>query len=776
MSTPTSTRLIESYQGLRTSVSKVEVSEMGKCHIRLRTFAPLQLKAMVSSADPNMADLQKRVATETPVTGELRIDVVSPNILRIRYAEEDGVPENRTPMLQEELEPGEPATIIDATEVVTVKTACLEWRIEKNPFRMVAIGPDGRVVTEIGGREKNFFGNWDSLNTGLIHNDGQFLATENFSIAPGEGIYGFGEKFLRLEKTGQTVDLNTDDALGVMTPRSYKNVPFFVTTAGYGVFFNHSSRMTFWVGSRNAADIQVAIDDPFLDYFFIAGNLKDVLQGYTALTGRPETPPDWTFGYWQSKISYKSAEEVLSIVREMREHKVPCDVVHLDTHWFKEDWFCDLEFDKERFPDPEGFFRDLRDLGVRVSLWQLPYIPEGSAYFDEIKAVDGFVKTVDGEIYDVKTCFTPGFRGIVGIIDFTNPQATAVFKARIRHLLELGASVIKTDFGEFAPLDGVYHDRTPGSRMHNLYPLLYNKAAFEVTKATTGEGAVWARSAWAGSQRYPLHWGGDNSPNFHNIIPQLAGGLSLGLSGFPFWSQDIGGFCGTTDDLLLIRWMQFGMFLSHSRIHGYGDRELYKFSAEALEHCRAVIQLRYRLMPYILGSARMAASRSLPMACALVIEYQDDPTTWGIGDQYLFGESFLVAPVFNADGNRRIYFPEGEWTCWWTGALEGGRRWISSTSPLSSIPLYVREGSIVPMQEVMNYIGEKPLRELEVVLTPFRRAGGHAEFYLEVNGSPACLVYDFDGKTHRLKYDGPTLALRERWLSSTIEDAITVIK
>jgi alpha-D-xyloside xylohydrolase len=273
-----------------------------------------------------------------------------------------------------------------------------------------------------------------------------------------------------------------------------------------------------------------------------------------------------------------------------------------------------------------------------------------------------------------------------------------------------------------------------------------------------------------------LHWGGDNSPNFHNIIPQLTGGLSLGLSGFPFWSQDIGGFCGTTDDLLLIRWMQFGMFLSHSRIHGYGDREIYKFSKEAIDHCREIIHLRYRLMPYILGSAKKAAFSSLPMARALVVDYQDDPTTWGIGDEYLFGESLLIAPVFTADGMRRVYLPEGEWTCWWSGACEPGRRWISTMSPLSSIPVYVRAGAVIPMQEVMNFVGEKPIRQLDVIMTPHYRSGARTVFDFEIDGVPASLTDDFEGVTHRLKFTGPEIRMHAKWSSPDFKERIVVEK
>jgi alpha-D-xyloside xylohydrolase len=402
-------------------------------------------------------------------------------------------------------------------------------------------------------------------------------------------------------------------------------------------------------------------------------------------------------------------------------------------------------------------------MGIRVSLWQLPYVPEGSAYFDDLMAVDGFVKNPDGSVHDSKICFTPGFVGITGVIDFTNPAAVKVFQKHIARLLRLGASVIKTDFGEQTPLNGIYHDGSTGRTMHNLYPLLYNQAAYEVTKEVTGEGAVWARSAWAGSQRYPLHWGGDNSPNFHNIIPQITGGLSLGLCGFPFWSQDIGGFCGTTDDLLLIRWMQFGMFLSHSRIHGYGDREIYKFSPEAVHHCREAIRQRYRLMPYILGSAEKCARESLPMARALVIDYQKDRNTWSLADQWLFGESLLVAPVFTADGRRDVYLPEGEWTCWWSGQVRQGGHWITTESPLEHIPIFFREGAVVPMTEPANFVGEKEIQRLEVRITRHTHPGARTSLPLTVHGRPASLEWHLDGPTHQLTYHGPRIELVPLW-------------
>jgi hypothetical protein len=356
------------------------------------------------------------------------------------------------------------------------------------------------------------WGNWDTHPTGVsTTTDGHRLATETYALRSGEAVYGFGEQPGRLDKVGQTIDLDMVEAMGTTTPRAYKNIPFFWTTRGYGLFWHTTARATAWVGSRNAADIQVAIEDDHLDQYVFVGDPRTILDRYTTLTGKAHVPPRWSFGWWQSKISYSSAAEALDVVRRYRDQGLPIDVLHLDTHWYAEDWRCDLEFDAERFPDPAAFLAEMGELGVKVSLWQLPYIPEGSALFDELDAVGGFVGHPDGGLYDIGLCYSPSFTGRVGCIDFTNPEGVAVYQRHLRHLHELGAAAIKADFGEEAPADGVYHDGTPGHLAHHLYPRLYNRAVAEATHEATDEWIIWARSAWAGSHRYPLHWGGDSS-------------------------------------------------------------------------------------------------------------------------------------------------------------------------------------------------------------------------------------------------------------------------
>ena len=736
---------------MRATVTKASIARIEAQSVLLATSAVVAAKRKISSADSEMMNQQHLAAIGETVDGVIRLDVLSDAVLRVRYAQEASVPENATPMVVGAPPPPSRCQISEQGGAVEIRTAAMLVRVTLDPYRIEIFTLDGGKVCGVGGREKDNFNNWDSLNTGIcrVIGDGSPLAVENFDLHYDEAIYGLGEKFIKLNKVGQTIDLNMDDALGVTTPRSYKNIPFYVSTRGYGVFFNHSSLMTYWVGSMSAADVQVAAEDDFLDYYLMLGDIKQIFSAYTDITGKGALPPKWTFGYWQSKISYSSAEETLEIARKMREHHIPCDVIHLDTFWFKEDWYCDLKFDPVRFPDPAAYLRELADMGIKISLWQLPYIPEGSELFNDLKAVDGFVKNTEGDIYNVGICFTPGFQGIVGVVDYTNPAAVRVHQQAFRTLFRLGAKVIKTDFGESAPLEGVYHDGTPGHRMHNLYPLLYNKALFEVTKEETGDGVVWARSAWAGSQRYPLHWGGDNSPNYFNMEPQLAGGLSFGMSGCQFWSQDIGGFLGNINQPLLIRWMQLGMFLSHSRIHGCGDRELYKFEPETQRICGDYIRLRYRLLPYIYGSAMRCVAQSLPLARPLVVEYQQDPTVYNIGDEYLFGDSLLVAPIFTEETSRRVYLPDGVWTDWWTGERLAGNRWITRQADIETMPLYIREGGLIPMAPVMDYVDAVRTEEIELKVSLFT-GNGRTYFEVPVNDEIIPLEYVAENGRHTL--------------------------
>lgn len=655
----------------------------------------------------------------------MRVESIADGVLRVRF----GFGEHReglSPMLAvgaADLEPEGDGPEV-GTNHVELGFGSGVARIQLDPFMIEVTDTEGQTLTSVGGPEKNGFGMWDAWPTGVSRDaDDGPVAHETFAMAPGEAIWGLGEHFTRFDRAGSTIDLQVAEASGTGSRRAYKSVPFWISSAGYGVFVNQSAHMTVWAGSLSAADIQLAVEDDHLDWFLFVGGPKEVLRRYTALTGRAVVPPRWSFGFWQSKISYSSQEEVLDVVRRQRAAGVPLDVIHVDTYWFREDWRCDLEFDPIRFPDPAEMARELADMGVHLSLWQLPYIPEGSKLFEDLAEVDGFVRDRNGDIYDLGICMTPGFTGRVGCIDFTNPKGRAVYQAALRRVLESGASVIKVDFGESAPTDGVWHDGTPPHQVHNLYPVLYANAVAEVTREVTGASIIWARSAWAGSQRYPVHWGGDNHATWSSHGPQITGGLGLAMCGFSFWSFDIGGFSRPTGGDQLVRSIQAGVLVSHSRIHGLGRRELDAFDDRVRELCIDALRLRYRLLPYLWAVAATSAEVGLPVMRPLALEFPADPTTWPIGDQWLLGEALLVAPVMNESGRRRVYVPEGRWQDWFTGEVATGPRWLDLEVPLERLPLWLREGHPVPLGPEMSFVDERPIDSIEVRLLPLESDG-----------------------------------------------------
>ncbi len=505
-----------------------------------------------------------------------------------------------------------------------------------------------------------------------------------FSMSPEEKIFGCGESFTQFNKRGQKVVLWTDDANGVQNETMYKPIPFYMSSRGYGVFMHHSSPISIDFGKYFNGANSMMIGDDEADLFVFIGEPKDILDEYTDLTGKPEMPPLWSFGFWMSRITYFSEKEGRNIAKNLRKHKIPSDVIHFDTGWFEVDWRNNYEFSKNRFDNPSKMIADMKDDGFNVCLWQLPYFTPKNTLFNEIIDKGLAVKDKKGNIpYEDAT------------LDFTNPETIEWYQGKIASLLKLGVGVIKVDFGEAAPADGIYHNGKTGFYEHNIYPLRYNKAVADITKEVTGNTIIWARSTWAGSQRYPLHWGGDAATTNTAMAATLRGGLSLGLSGFTFWSHDVGGFVTKSPEDLYRRWTPFGMLTSHVRSHGEPPTEPWEYSEEFLKDFREADNMRYQLMPYIYAQSKYATEKGLPMLRALFVEYPDDPGAWLVDDQYLFGSDILVAPLFENITERSVYLPEGKWIDYQTGKVYN-KGW--NTIKAGDIPIIalVRDGAVIP--------------------------------------------------------------------------------
>ena len=506
-----------------------------------------------------------------------------------------------------------------------------------------------------------------------------------FALSHDEKIFGCGESFTRLNKRGQKVVAYTRDAMGVQNELMYKPIPFFMSSNGYGMFVHTSTPVTFDFGKSYDAHNVIYDGDENLDLFVFLGSPKDILSEYTALTGRSPVPPLWSFGLWMSRITYKSEDEVRDVAAKLRQYRIPSDVIHLDTGWFETDWRSNYRFSTSRFRDPARMITDLKQQGFHVSLWQYTYFTPKNEIYKEAVDHGYVVRNQSGQL---------PFEDAV--LDFSNPATVKWYQGLLANLLKMGVGAIKADFGEGAPANGLYASGRTGFYEHNLYPLRYNQAVAEITKQVTGETIIWGRSAWAGSQRYPLHWGGDAENTDSAMAAELRGGLSFGLSGFTYWSHDAGGFVDPSPRDLYGRWLAMGALTSHTRTHGAPPKEPWGYDQAFVEQFRRTIELKYALMPYIYAQAVDSSAHGYPMLRTLFFEYPEDPTSWLIDDQYMFGSDLLVAPLVEAGNRRRVYLPPGAWIDYQSGKVYAGGGWHQLSAGPVPIILLVKDHAVIP--------------------------------------------------------------------------------
>ncbi len=619
-----------------------------------------------------------------------KIDFVSPRCVRIRMATspiEAPRKDSESLMLASAVPSSSAWRLVRNDGIVAYKTEFGSLEMQKYPWRIVLKDKNGKVMTQT----RHIIDN-DSSQVKLLPfsfikrgSDNSRSINPVLTIAPGERIYGCGESFGALNKVGQKVQIMVTDPQGPETDGQYKPVPFFFSNRGYGIFMHTSAPVTADFGASYIGADRLFMADEQMDFFVFFGEPKDILNEYTNITGKSPMLPLWTFGTWMSRITYFSQEEGLDIAKQLRQHKIPSDVIHFDTGWFGVDWQCDYEFAKDRFKDPKGMLDQLKRDGFHTCLWQLPYFTPKNRFFREI--VDGglAVRNAAGSLpYED------------AVLDFSNPQTVSWYQSKIEGLMRLGVSTIKCDFGEAAPYDGFYYSGRGGKYEHNLYPLRYNKALWEqVERSHPGEGVIWARSAWAGSQRYALHWGGDAATTNTGMLGDLRGGISFGLSGFSFWSHDMGGFVTASPEDIYRRWLPFGFLSSHTRAHGAPPTEPWLISESFTKAFRQAAEMKYKLMPYVYAQAKDCSERGLPMVRALLVEFPDDPGAWLVEDEYMFGSQILVAPLLESGNSRTCYLPRGKWIDYQSGKVyEGGYQTIK----VGEIPcvILVRDGSLIP--------------------------------------------------------------------------------
>ncbi len=613
----------------------------------------------------------------------LRFSSPMENVIRVKIFHHKGALPRKPEFILSEQPHPEPVVSEDE-QSATLISGELSVRVSKGEPWLVEYKAGKRLVTSSG---------WHGL--GFVDTpDGRFIH-EQLNIGVGECIYGLGERFSAFVKNGQGIDIWNEDG-GTSSEQSYKNIPFYLTNRGYGVFVAHPEKVSFEVASEKVERVQFSVPGEELEYFLIYGPTpREVLQRYTALTGRPALPPAWSFGLWLStSFTTKYDEEtVTGFIRDMAACNIPLHVFHFDCFWMKEFNWCNFKWDERCFPDPEGMLKRLKEHGLHICLWINPYIGQQSELFDEAAAQGFLLKRPNGDVWQWDK-----WQSGMGIVDFTNPAACAWFQSKLRVLLDMGVDAFKTDFGERIPTDVVYYDGSDPLKMHNYFSYLYNKTVFSLLKEVrgVGEAVVFARSATAGGQQFPVHWGGDCTATFESMAESLRGGLSLGLSGFGFWSHDIGGFEQTASADVYKRWAAFGLLSSHSRLHGSSSyRVPWVYDEEAVDVLARFTRLKCSLMPYLYNMARQAHLNGVPMMRAMLLEFPDDPGCDYLDLQYMLGESLLVAPVFSHDGVVNYYVPDGRWTNLLSGNVVTGPRWLRETHDFMSLPLLVRPNSVI---------------------------------------------------------------------------------
>lgn len=340
----------------------------------------------------------------------------------------------------------------------------------------------GRALTSVGPRGTGFATDGD---------DRHFMLTQ-LSLGVGESVYGLGERFTPLVRNGQSVDIWQADG-GTSSEQAYKNVPFHLTDRGYGVFVNHPGQVSYEVGSESVGRVQFSVEDQSLEFFVVYGPTpKEILARYTALTGRPALPPDWSFGLWLSTSFTTSYDEatVTRFVTRMAEADIPLSVFHFDCFWMREYQWSDFVWDPDVFPDPVGMLARLKAQGLRICVWINPYIAQKSPLFAEGMALGHLLKKPDGDVWQWDR-----WQAGMALVDFTSPAARDWYAGKLRLLLDQGVDCFKTDFGERVPVDVAWHDGSDPERMHNYYTQLYNETVFDLLREVRGEGRPWSSPA-----------------------------------------------------------------------------------------------------------------------------------------------------------------------------------------------------------------------------------------------------------------------------------------
>ena len=550
----------------------------------------------------------------------------------------------------------------------------------------------------------------------------------------GESYYGLGDKSEHLNLKGRRFENWATDsyAFGKNTDPIYKAIPFYTglhNGKSYGIFFDNTFRTYFDFCSERRNVTSFWAQGGEMNYYFIYGpKMQDVVTSYTDLTGTPELPPLWALGYHQCKWSYYPESNVKEITKKFRDLQIPCDAIYLDIDYM-EGFRC-FTWSKDYFPDPKRMVKELADDGFKTVVIIDPGIKIDNEYsvFKEGLEKDYFCKRADGPYMKGKVwpgeCYFP---------DFTRPEVREWWAGLFKELIEdIGVKGVWNDMNEPAVMDvpgktfppDVRHDYDGNpcshNKAHNIYGMQMARATYRGLKRFNypKRPFVITRSAYSGTQRYTSTWMGDNVASWEHLQIANIQAQRLALSGFSFAGSDIGGFAEQPNGELYARWIQLGVFHPFCRTHSsgdHGDQEPWAFDDEITNVVRKFIELRYQLLPYLYTAFWRYAGEGIPILKSLVLFDQADPHTHYRNDEFIFGEKILVCPIIEPNSKgRRMYMPRGRWYNFWDNKIIVGGEEIWVDADIDSLPIFIKEGAVIPKYPIQQYVGEKTIEQLNL--------------------------------------------------------------
>ncbi|HUI30997.1 MAG TPA: TIM-barrel domain-containing protein [Candidatus Acidoferrales bacterium] len=620
--------------------------------------------------------------------------------------------------------------VADSDSTFTIKSSSLQIVCRKFPLRVGFYSAGGESLVK------------EPASGGAGSSKSKRIA--NFFVKPSEHFYGTGERGMSLDLRGQAFDNYNEQHGGYgspVPPTMNVNIPFMISSGNYGIYFDDTYRGHFDVGNSNPNVFTYTADGGELSYYFICDStMKDVLADYTWLTGRPPLLPRWAYGYIQSKYGYRNDTDASQMIQRMRNDSIPCDAIVLDLYWFQN--MGDLSWNTGSWPNPNQTTENFLSQGFKTIVITEPYITQPSLNFSEANNLGYLAKSSADQSYILGNWWSCGCNA--GLLDITNPAARAWWWGKYNSIFQTGVSGLWTDLGEPERDYGDMKFYTGSDSMvHNIYDFLWAKTLFEGFNNSFSNLRMFnlTRSGYAGIQRFGVvTWSGDVSKTFGGLAVQLPLLLNMGMSGIVYHNSDIGGFDnGSTTPELYARWMEFGAFCPVMRAHGYdGDNgtEPWSFGTQTEEIVRNIIKLRYCLLPYNYTAANEAYTTGMPMARPLVLEYSNDPNVYNESSAYLWGDDFLVAPVVQSgQTTQMLYLPQGKWVEYWTDKVYNGGTTVTTSAPLNEVPLFVKAGSIIPMQPAVNYVDEFPSDTMDLAIYP------------DPDNASTFSLYEDDGKT-----------------------------